>query len=65
MDGWVSSFQYEESKYMLAEAMKGYMLAYVEAAYEDPGEHAPMVFMAAGGGFNDGIFSHWGDQKQP
>ena len=65
MDGWVSSFQYEEIKSMLAEEMEGYTLAYVEAAYEDPGEQATMVFMAAGGGFNDGIFLTGGIRSIP
>ena len=45
-----SSFQFEEINYMKAEAMEEYVLASAEAAYEDPGEQAPMGFLAA---------SHW------
>ena len=41
------------------------MLASAEAAYEDPGEHAPMVFMASGVVFHDGNTYHWWDQKHP
>ena len=33
---------------MLAETMEEYTLASAEAAYENPGEQAPMVFMASG-----------------
>ena len=44
---------------MLAEAMEEYASASTEAAYEDPGEQVPMVFMASGGEFNDGNASHW------
>ena len=39
------SFQYEEYKSMISEALEGYTLAYVEAAYEDPGQHTPMGFI--------------------
>ena len=61
----VSSFQYEESNSMVAEAMEEYALACIEAACEYPGEQAPMGFMATGGGFYDGNASHWWDQKHP
>ena len=37
MAGLVSRFQYEESNYMVAEAMEGYALASAEASYEDLG----------------------------
>ena len=37
MYGLGSSFQYKESRYMVAEAMEEYALASAEAAYEDPG----------------------------
>ena len=50
-----SSFQFEEINYMKAEAMEEYALASAEAAYEDPGEQAPMEFLAA---------SHWWDIKK-
>ena len=50
---------------MVAEAMEEDSLASEEAVYEDPGEQAPMGFMAAGGGFHDGNVSHWWDQKDP
>ena len=63
MSGLGSSFHYEESKYMISEAMEEYALASIEAAYEDPREHASMGFMAAGGGFKDGNISHWWYQK--
>ena len=36
---------------MVAEAMEEYFLAFVEAAYEDPGEQASMGFMATGEDF--------------
>ena len=39
--------------------MEEYSLASAKAAYEDPGEQAPMGFMAAGGGFHDESVSHW------
>ena len=48
---------------MISEAMEEYALASIEAAYEDPREHASMGFMAAGGGFKDGNISHWWYQK--
>ena len=51
-----SSFQYEESKSMIAESMEEYVLAYVEVAYGNPSEQAPMGLMAAGGGFQCGRF---------
>ena len=38
MSGLGSSFQYEESNSMVAEAMYQYVLAYAESAYEYPGE---------------------------
>ena len=50
---------------MLEEAPKEYALASAEAAYEDPGEYAPMGIMSSAGGFHDGNASHWVDQKQP
>ena len=59
MVGLGSSFQYEESNYMVAEAMEEYALASAEAAYENPGKQAPMVFMEAGGRFHDGNAYHW------
>ena len=65
MAGLVNSFQSEESNSMLAESMKDYVLASIESAYEDPGEQAPMVFTAAGGGFQDVNYSHRWDQKHP
>ena len=49
MDGLISSFQYEENNYMLAETLEEYALASAEAADENPGEQAPMGFMALGG----------------
>ena len=57
--GLGSSFHYEESNYMIAEAMEEYALASIEEAYGYPREHASMVFMTSGGGFNDGNVSHW------
>ena len=39
-------------------------LTSVEAAYEDPGEQVPMLFMEAGGGFHDVNDSHWWDNKK-
>ena len=41
------------------------MLSSAEAAYGDPGQHAPMVFMASGGEFHDGNAAYWAYQKQP
>ena len=55
----------EESNSMVAEAIEEHVLDSEEATYEDPGEHAPRGFMAAGGGFHDGNASHWWDQKHP
>ena len=43
--------------------MEEYALASAKAAYEDPGEQAPMGFMVTGGGFYGGNFSHWWYQK--
>ena len=43
-----SSFQSEYNKSMPAETMKECSLSSAEAAYENPGEQAPMVFMALG-----------------
>ena len=45
--------------------MEEYALASVEAANENPGEQAPMVFMAEGGVFHNVYASHWWYQKQP
>ena len=45
--------------------MEEYVLASAEEAYEYPGGKAPMVFMAAGGGFHDGNASHWWEQIPP
>ena len=59
-----SSFKSDERNAMIEEVMEEYALAYVEAACEDPGEQAPMEFMAGGGGFHEGNVSHWWDQKQ-
>ena len=56
-------FHFEESNYMIAEAMEEYSLASTEASYEDPMEQAPMIFMAERRGFHDGNVSHWWDQK--
>ena len=50
---------------MVAEEMEEYVLAYAEAAYEDPGEQTPMGFMESGGGFHDGNDSYWWDHKHP
>ena len=47
--GFSSIFQSEENNYMVAETMEEYSLASTEADYENPGERAPMVFMASGG----------------
>ena len=66
MTGLDSSFQKEESNYMLAEAIQEYALAYAETAYEDPGKHAPMGFMASGGESHEYRNSyHWWYQKRP
>ena len=43
---------------MLEEELKEYALASAEAAYEYPGEKAPMGFMDSGGGFHDENASH-------
>ena len=45
--------------------MEEYALASAEAAYEDPGEQAPMGFMATGVVFHDGNASHWWELKHP
>ena len=37
------------NNYMLMETMEEHVLASVEEAYENPGEQAPMGFMASGG----------------
>ena len=50
---------------MVEEAMQEYALASTEAAYEDPGEQAPVVFMDSEGLFHDVNASHWWDQKHP
>ena len=65
MDGSGSSFKYEESNSMEAEAMEEYALASAEADYEDPGEQAQMGFMAAGGGFHDEMFLTGGIRNTP
>ena len=59
MAGLGSSFQSEESNYIVAEALEGYALSSAEATYEDLGLQAPMVFMTAGGGSHDGNYYHW------
>ena len=41
-----SIFQAVGNRYLAAEALEDYVLAYEEAAYEDPGQQAPMGFMA-------------------
>ena len=46
LSGLDSSFQSEEKNSMLAEEPKEYALASAADAYEYPGQHAPMVFMA-------------------
>ena len=56
MDGLVGRFRSEEINSIAAEAIEEYMLASEEASYKDPGEQAPMGFMAAGGGFHHGYF---------
>ena len=58
-----SIFQSEENNYILEEALEEYELDFAEEAYKDPGEHATMVFMASGGGSQDGNASHWEDKK--
>ena len=45
---WVS-FQAGDNNYMMSEALEGYVLASAESAYEDTGQHTPMLFMASGG----------------
>ena len=65
MSGLVSSFQYEEINYMVAKAMEEYASSSADVSYKDTGEHAPMGFMMAGGGFYDENASQWWDQKQP
>ena len=45
--------------------MEEYALDSEEAAYEDPGEHAPMRFMAAEGGFHDGKLLTGGIRNTP
>ena len=46
---------------MAAETMQEYSLASAETAYEDPGEQAPIGFMATEGVFDDLNASHWWD----
>ena len=58
MDGLGSSFQSEESKYIVEKAMEEYVFASEEADYEDMGGQAPMIFMALERGFNDVNYSH-------
>ena len=43
---------------MVEKAIEEYALASAEAAYEDPGEHVPMVFLASGVGFHYGNYFH-------
>ena len=38
--------------------MEEYALASIEVSYKDPGEQAPMVFIAAGRIFHDGNVYH-------
>ena len=46
------------------ESLEEYALDSVEAAYEYPGQQAPMGFMASGGEFHEaGNDSHWLYQK--
>ena len=52
ISGLTSSFRFEEYSSMSLEALDEYVLAYSEAYYKDPGEQAPMGFMASGGGFH-------------
>ena len=63
MNGLSSSFWSEEYNFMRLKALEEYTLDAAEAAYEEPGEQAPIVFMASWGGFNDGNASHWAYQK--
>ena len=63
--GLISSYHSEESNAMVAKAMEEYELASALEAYDDPGGHAPMGFMAAGGGFHVGNNSKWWEQKHP
>ena len=65
MAGLVGSFQSEESNSMIAEEMEEFSLDSAESAYEDPGEQAPMGFMASVGVFHNGNASHWWDKKHP
>ena len=48
MAGLGSRFQTPDNNYMVAEAFEEYALASEDSAYEDPGQQAPMVFMASG-----------------
>ena len=48
-DGLISSFQSEMKKSTVAEMMEEYALSSAEAAYENPGQQAPMGFMELGG----------------
>ena len=65
MIGLGSISQSEESNYTVAEAMEEYLLASTEAAYGYPGEQAPMVCIASGGGFQYRSYYHWWEQKHP
>ena len=49
MAGLSSIFQSDEDNYVVAETLQGYVLASAEAAYENPGEQSPIVFVALGG----------------
>ena len=65
MDGLGSSFQLKDSKYMVAEAMKGYLLASAEADYEHPREQLPIRFInQERGGYYENPYQWW-DQKHP
>ena len=45
----ISRFKDETDNSMVAETMEEYALASAEAAYENPGKQAPMVFMESSG----------------
>ena len=47
MAGYGSRFQTPDNNYMLAEALEEYELASEDSAYEDPGQEAPIGFMAS------------------
>ena len=58
-----SRFQYEDSNYMVVEAVEEHALDSAEAAYEYPGEQAPIGFMSSGEVFHDENDSRWWNQK--